>query len=403
MPASDDACKHPIGLALAGGGPAGAVYEIGALRAIDEALEGIDLHRLPIYVGVSAGAFVAACLANGITTAQLCRAIITGRRGEHPFDPETFLAPALGSLARSGLRVPGLLMQGLWDAIRSPSQHTLLSSLNRIARALPVGLLRNDPIRSYLESIFSQRGRSDDFHALGCTLVVVATDLDSASPALFGRQGLDDVPISLAVQASTALPGLYPPVRIGGRDYVDGVLLKTVHASVALDQGAGLVICVNPIVPFDTFRSVERGVMRRGRLVNRGLITVLSQTLRTIVHSRMSVGMASYDHRYVGRDVLLFEPRRDDYSMFFGNVFSFANRAEICEHAYASTRRRLWRDRADLEPLLRRHGIRLRTDLLADRRRDVRTSVARGASAETGPRPVAERLRRTLQELECLL
>ena len=53
--------KHRrIGLALAGGGPEGAVYEIGALRALDEACDGLNLHELDIYVGVSAGAFIAA-------------------------------------------------------------------------------------------------------------------------------------------------------------------------------------------------------------------------------------------------------------------------------------------------------------------------------------------------------
>ena len=55
-----------IGLALAGGGPLGAVYEIGALCALQEALAGIDFTRLQHYVGVSAGGFIAAGLANGI-------------------------------------------------------------------------------------------------------------------------------------------------------------------------------------------------------------------------------------------------------------------------------------------------------------------------------------------------
>ena len=50
------------------------------------------------------------------------------------------------------------------------------------------------------------------------------------------------------MKASTALPGLYSPVEIDGRHYVDGVLLKTMHASVALDEGADLVLCGNPIV-----------------------------------------------------------------------------------------------------------------------------------------------------------
>ena len=47
------------------------------------------------------------------------------------------------------------------------------------------------------------------------------------------------MPIALAVQASTALPGLYPPVEIDGRFYVDGVLHKTVHASVAFERAPG--------------------------------------------------------------------------------------------------------------------------------------------------------------------
>lgn len=59
-------------MALAGGGPEGAIYEIGALRALDEVLVGVDLNDLDIYVGVSAGAFIGACLANQLSTEQMC-------------------------------------------------------------------------------------------------------------------------------------------------------------------------------------------------------------------------------------------------------------------------------------------------------------------------------------------
>jgi predicted acylesterase/phospholipase RssA len=64
MPRNAAGTTSKIGLALAGGGPGGAVYEIGALRALEEALDGFDLNRLDVYVGVSAGAFVEACLVN---------------------------------------------------------------------------------------------------------------------------------------------------------------------------------------------------------------------------------------------------------------------------------------------------------------------------------------------------
>mgnify|MGYP001819826096 FL=1 len=216
----------------------------------------------------------------------------------------------------------------------------------------------------------------------------------------FGEPGLDHIPISRAVQASTALPGLYPPVDIDGRHYVDGVLLKTVHASVALDAGADLVLCVNPIVPVDTIRSVELGIMRRGRLTDRGLPTVLAQTFRTIIHSRMGAGLSAYETRYTDRDVLVFEPRRDDYNMFFSNVFSFSNRKSVCEHAYRSTRRKLWRNRRRLEPVLARHGIRLRTDVLEDPERDLWDSVRLNQPRRPSTSHVKDRLDNALARVE---
>lgn len=392
-----------IGLALAGGGPEGSIYEIGAIRALDEALDGVDLNDLHIYVGVSAGAFIAACLANNLTTAQMCRAIVKREPGEHPFVPETFMSPAVGEFVRGGLKVPKLFLEAFWEVVRRPTDLRLFEPLSRLARALPVGLFRSEPLRAYLEKIFSRPGRSDDFRKLRRKLIVVATDLDSGRPVRFGEPGLDHVPISTAVQASTALPGLYPPVIIDGRHYVDGVLLKTVHASVALDAGADLVICVNPIVPVDTVRSVELGIMRQGRLAERGLPTVLAQTFRTIIHSRMGAGMSAYETRYSDRDVLVFEPRRDDYTMFFSNVFSFANRKAVCEHAYRSTRRKLWRNRKRLEPILARHGITLRTDILEEPDRDLWESVRLHSRRRLSASHVKQNLDRALDRIEKLI
>jgi len=395
--------RAKIGLALAGGGPEGSIYEIGAVRALDEGIEGLDLNDLDIYVGVSAGAFITACLANNLSTAQMCRAIIKPEPGEHPFVPENFMSPAIGHFVRSGLKVPRLLAEAFWDMIAHPVDSSLFEPMTRLSRVLPVGVFRNEPIRAYLEQIFSMHGRTDDFRELKRKLVVVATDLDSGRSVRFGEPGLDHVPISTAVQASTALPGLYPPVLIDGRYYVDGVLLKTVHASVALEEGADLVLCVNPIVPVDTIRSVELGVMRRGQLIDRGLPTVLAQTFRTMVHSRMGAGLAAYETRFADKDVLVFEPRRDDYDMFFTNVFSFSNRKAVCEHAYNSTRRKLWRNRARLEPILARHGLRLRTENLEDQDRNLWKSVRLHERRPRSRSPVTQRLEKALAKIETMV
>lgn len=357
-----------IGLALAAGAPEGAIYEIGALRAIDEALDGLDLNNLHIYVGVSAGAFLNANLANDLTSAQMCRAIVSHEPGEHPFSPETFFTPAFRELASRSRMLPRLLTESLWDYARHLRDRTLLDSLTHLSHALPIGIFDNEPIRAYLQKIWSIKNRTDDFRRLGKRLVVVATDLESGHAALFGEPGLDHVPISRAVQASGALPGLYPPVEIDGRYYVDGVLLKTLHASVALEAGADLVICVNPLVPVDTLNAVQAGLMQQGNLLQRGLPTVLAQTFRTLVHSRLEVGMAAYERRFADRDVVLIEPGRDDYKMFFTNIFGLSERRAVCEHAYQATRRLLLDRCGELAPVFARHGITLRRNVLEEPR-----------------------------------
>ena len=394
--------RSRVGLALAGGGLEGAVYEIGALRALDDSLVGIDLHRdICTYVGVSAGAFVASCLANGLSSKQLVRAIVKQAGVQHPFTPEIFFTPAIKEFVQRSLMTPRLLAESLLQYVKSPEDLTLLESMARMTRALPVGIFDNDPLRQYLEGIFSLEGRTNDFRELESRLIVVAADLDSGDAVCFGDRGFDHVPISRAVQASTALPGLYPPVLIDDRHYVDGVLLKTLHASVALDSAAELVICINPIVPVDTVDAVEAGVMRRGRLVDRGLPTVLSQTFRTLVHSRLKVGLSSYVPRYPGQQVVLIEPPRDDYRMFFTNIFRFSSRKSVCEHAYRSTRQQLLDRREELEPIFARHGIRYRDEVLLDPDR-----VVWDASGLGDPQPgtrVTEELDDALTRLDALL
>jgi NTE family protein len=364
-----------IGLALAGGGPEGAVYEIGALRALEEACEGLDVNALHTYVGVSAGAFIASALVNGITPSQLARALVKHEPGEHPFVPENFFTPAYRELARRGLMLPRLVTDALMQLTKRPGDQTLRESLTRLADALPAGIFDNEPIRRYLETIYSIKGRTNDFRELPHQLIVVATDLESGKAVRFGEPGHDHVPISRAVQASTAFPGLYPPVTIDGRPCADGVLLKTLHASVALDHGVGLLLCVNPLVPADTAAGIARGVLRPDALIRRGLPAVLSQTFRTLVHSRLEVGMAAYETRYPGADVLLFEPESDEYQMFFTRIFSFSSRRAVCQVAYAATRRELRRRRATMGPALARHGIRLRDDVLDDDARDLWSGV----------------------------
>src|SRR5512134_799855 len=96
----DRARGRRFGLALAGGGPMGAFYEIGTLHAIAEAFGGLDLNDLDLYVGVSSGAMVAAGLANGFDTTDIGVVFIHNASQEYPLEPSLFLRPAFQEYSR---------------------------------------------------------------------------------------------------------------------------------------------------------------------------------------------------------------------------------------------------------------------------------------------------------------
>lgn len=363
--------RRKAALALAGGGPLGAVYEIGVLMALSEALDSFDFNELDAYVGVSAGSFIAAGLANGLSPAYLYRMFIDSDSAEVPFEPEMLLKPATGEYAHRAARFPSLLLESLGDYFRSPLQRDFLASFQRLSRAIPTGVFDNAGIDHFLGRLFSLPGLSNDFRRVRKPLYLVATDLDSGTSVAFGAKGFEHVPIATAIKASAALPGLYPPVEIDGRWYVDGALKKTLHASVALKAGARLVFCINPLVPFDARHAAHERHSRERKLVDGGLPVVLAQTFRAIIHSRMKTGLAKYDIEYKDADVILFEPGRDDADMFFTNIFSYADRKRLSEQAYRKTREELLRRHGELAPKLARHGVSINLAVLADPHRSL--------------------------------
>lgn len=386
-----------IGLAVAGGGPIGGMYELGALRALDEAFEGLDLNRLDCYVGVSSGAFLAAGLANRMDTAEMCRIFITGDSDDVQFRPETFMRPAFFEYMRRAASLPRLATQWWRELLFAPREARWADLITRFGGLVPNGLFDNTEIERFLRDVFTRRGRSNDFRELSAPLYVVAVDLDSGEAVKFGGPGWDDVPISHAVQASAALPALYPPVEIRGRHFVDGALRRTMHASVVLEQGIDLMIGLNPLVPFN--QNEGMAVEHDRSLAAGGLPTVLSQTFRTLLQSRMQVGLARYSQQYPDIDQLVFEPNARDSELFFTNAFSFSSRRRICEIAYRNTLADLRRHAETLRPQLAAHGIRLRDEILADERR----SVLDGIAPPSRDTETTARLKRALDDVEHLV
>ena len=177
-----------VGLALAGGGPLGAIWEIGALCALEETLVGVDFTRMDGYVGISAGGFIAAGLANGMAPRQMCTAFIENEGGaDDLIHPSIFVHPAWGEYARRLKMLPTLVADAAWRVALGTASG--VEVIERLGRALPTGVFSNAPIEAHLCRVFSAPGRTDDFRQLKRRLVLVATDLDTGAAAPFGLPG----------------------------------------------------------------------------------------------------------------------------------------------------------------------------------------------------------------------
>lgn len=174
-----------IGLVL-GGGAARGFAHIGVIQVLEEA--GIKPH---LVVGTSAGSLVAALYASGKSGAQLQKVAET-------MEEATFADWTLPIFSR--------------------------------------GLLRGEALARYVS--LQVNGRSIESTAM--PLGIVATDLNSGQGMLFQRGD-----IAIAVRASSAVPAIFQPVKISGRDYVDGGLVSPVPVRYARQMGAELVIAVD--------------------------------------------------------------------------------------------------------------------------------------------------------------
>jgi len=203
---------------------------------------------------------------------------------------------------------------------------------------------------------------------------------------IFGTDEHCDLSISEAVQASGALPLFYKPARLHGVDYVDGGARHTANIDIAIEKGADLIICYNPFRPFLNREDVdgdEPSFAEGAHLAERGMKAVVNQVFRTLLHSRLELGIQRYlaDERFQG-DIVLLEPREGDADAFAANPMAFWRRSQQVKHGFESVRHSLETHFDELQPLFARYGITL--DRAAARRRADRARMAHGWEAE-GP------------------
>jgi NTE family protein len=358
-------------LVLGGGGFTGGVYEIGALRALDLLAVNRTVNQFDVYVGTSAGSFVAALTANGVTPEEMMR--VVNQQVPTPFkdvDRSTLMRPNTLEFVRSGALMP-LKMLGLARTFLGQIRSTSVIDLAvGIAEALPSGLYDGRGIQDYLETVLSDPDRVNDFRLLQNELFLTATDLDTCERVVLGGPEWDDVPIARAVAASSALPMVYKPVEIKGRHLVDGGLRSTTNVDLAVEAGAKFVIVVNPLVPYvNDFQKVIPTMLgsRVRRVADMGFPQIGYQAFKLLAHQRLHEAVGHWKEKYPGVDIILIEPDPNDELMFETNILNFTRRVEIARHGFESVTLKLAEDYDELKATCAKHGI----DISATRVRKV--------------------------------
>jgi NTE family protein len=356
--------RSKTALVLGGGGFTGGVYEIGALRALDLLTVNRTVNDFDVFVGTSAGAFVAAMTANGVTPEEMMRVVDHQRPTPFPdVDLNNLLRPNIAGLAKSVVTMPlraAQLVRGLAIHMGQVSAMDIILSL---AEGLPSGAYSGSGVEKYLRTVLtSDPARSDDFRSLEPELYITATDLDTCERIVFGVPGWDDVPISTAVRASTALPMVYSPVKVRDRELVDGGIVSTTNLDIAVNAGAKFIVVVNPLVPYvNNFKSKIRTLtgVRTRHVSDMGFPQIGYQAFKMVAYQRLHEMARQWEQRYPGVDIILIEPEPDDELMFQTSIMNFTSRVEIARHGFQSVTTQLAFGYPRFREICKRHGIQI--------------------------------------------
>ncbi len=337
------------------------MFQIGALAAFEDSVEGVEVNRFDFYVGSSGGASVAAALAGGLPVQRIYRAFLDPADVYFGLERKHLLRVDLGEWRRTLVSAFSAIRHGASSLLSrgsAPAPAALWEELDRLYDSLPAGLFTLDGYERFLEDFFVRRGVSNSFHSTPRPLRIMAHDLDSGQLAIFGHAGMADVSVTRACIASMAVPPFFSPVRIGERHYINAGAGQIAHLEVAIEQGANVLVVVNPMVA-SSVATVPTGHGHRDSLRDKGMMWVLNQAIRIGIHKIVREECARIARE--GRaKVILIEPSPEDCILFMYNPASFDARRAILEYAYRHTRAELAKSFAAGDGVLAEAGLRPR-------------------------------------------
>jgi NTE family protein len=257
--------SRPDILVLGGGGLLGEQWMQGVLAGVEDAT-GFDLRRCEHFVGTSAGSIVAARLAGGKSPRRPNAAgteIEPARLAETP--------QGLGAAALNAARRAGEWTLAAW----TPLAPLALAATGPTGALMRAGLLNRIP-RPH-RTLEGLRHHVDRYQArFDGRLRIVAVDRARGRRVVFGSPGAPDATVAEAVQASCTVPWLFAPVRIDGREYVDGGVWSPTNLDIAPAGLDTYVLCLNPTAGISGVHTLV-GVARR---LARSAVSVEALALR---------------------------------------------------------------------------------------------------------------------------
>jgi NTE family protein len=228
--------KPPDALVLGGGGLLGEVWMSAVLAGIEDTA-GVDVRESASFVGTSAGSIVAVSLAGGLEPRS--RLGDEGPRAPAAQPDRTGQPGAADRALRGLLELGGAAVAPLasialgWGAAAAAGAIVRRAVLAR----LPTGRRS----LAYLAASIERLGVRWDGR-----LQIAAVDLHSGRRVMFGREGAPEADVSQAVQASCAIPGVFRPIDVDGRSYVDGGVWSPTNLDTADVSRGSRVLCLNP-------------------------------------------------------------------------------------------------------------------------------------------------------------
>src|SRR5436190_10046040 len=311
-----------VGLVLGAGGIQGGAWLTGGLDALASET-GWDPASADYVVGTSAGSMIGALCASGVPPWFMV-AHSRGETFDNVHDARGRPAAESDRSAGAGFRLERALPPigpGSWHlALRTLTNPRRYTPATVATGWLPRGMFSVDGLKDTIRSVVPSGWSPHP------NLWIVACDYETGRRVPFRRSDAPTADLADAVAASCAIPGIYHPVTIDGRRYVDGGIYSTSNADILRDENLDLVICLNPTSTLHPIRAINP----------RDAFNLIFQRA-----SGRRLGHETKRLRAAGTEVVLIQPLREDLEAMGPNLMRRGNRNEVIEVARRTVARQL--------------------------------------------------------------